>query len=108
MLKWKHLSLDLGKNMQIKRSEEYFFELQVIMEYVAQDSLKRALVLRSEFDEKIENLPFMPLKNRQSVYFNDVSVRDLIHKGYVMPYKIDNENNIITVLGIYKYKNSIK
>ncbi|WP_240332166.1 type II toxin-antitoxin system RelE/ParE family toxin [Sulfurospirillum tamanense] len=98
----------MGKNMQIDRSEEYFFELQAIMEYIAQDSFKRALVLRSEFDEKIENLPFMPLKNRQSVYFSDLSVRDLIHKGYVIPYKIDNKNSIITVLGIYKYKNSIK
>ena len=45
----------------------------------------------------------MPFKYRKSIYFNDNNIRDLIFKGYVVPYKIDTAKNQIIIIGINKY-----
>lgn len=45
----------------------------------------------------------MPFKYRKSIYFNDNNIRDLIFKGYVVPYKIDTVKNQIIIIGINKY-----
>lgn len=49
----------------------------------------------------------MPLKCRKSIYFDDENIRDLIFKGYVIPYKIDIDKKQITIIGINKYKKSM-
>ncbi|EGR7920127.1 type II toxin-antitoxin system RelE/ParE family toxin, partial [Campylobacter jejuni] len=41
-------------------------------------------------------------KFRKSLAFDDENVRDFIFKGYVIPYKIDKEKDLIIILGIYK------
>ena len=45
----------------------------------------------------------MPFKYRKSIYWNDNNIRDLIFKGYVVPYKIDTTKNKIIIIGINKY-----
>ncbi|EKB0626229.1 type II toxin-antitoxin system RelE/ParE family toxin, partial [Campylobacter jejuni] len=49
-----------------------------------------------------KNLSFMPYKNRKSLSFDNENIRDLIFKGYVIPYLIDKSKNEILILGIYK------
>ncbi|MBM0704514.1 type II toxin-antitoxin system RelE/ParE family toxin, partial [Campylobacter jejuni] len=48
------------------------------------------------------NLSFMPYKNRKSLSFDNENIRDLIFKGYIIPYLIDKSKNEIVILGIYK------
>lgn len=93
--------------MRISRSEEYLLSLQKIMEFIAADSLKRALNFQSQLDGKIKNLPYMPYKCKKSIYFNDKNIRDFIFKGYVIPYKIDKPQNTLTIIGITKYKKEL-
>jgi hypothetical protein len=52
---------------------------------------------------KVDNLPYMPLKFRQSNYYNDSNIRDLIFKGHTVPYLIDTEKEIIVILDIFKW-----
>ncbi len=52
----------------------------------------------------MNDLVDVPFKLRQSIYFDDENIRDLIFKGYVAPYKIDKNNNQIIVIGINKYR----
>jgi len=73
------------------------------MEYIAQDSLNQALKFQAELDEVIDDIPNMPLKYRKSIYFDDKNIRDLIFKGYVVPYRIDTATNQILIIGINKY-----
>ena len=40
----------------------------------------------------LEKIYPMPLKCRKSIYFDD-NIRDLIFKGYVIPYKVDKTKN---------------
>ena len=90
--------------MQIIRGTNYLTKLQNIMEFIAKDSLSRALNFQIDLDAKINNLTNMPYKFRKSIYFNDENIRDLIFKGYVIPYKIDKIKDTINIIGIKKYQ----
>ena len=45
---------------------------------------------------------------RKSIYFDDENISDMIHKGYVVVYKIDAAHDSIIILGINKYKQTIE
>jgi len=45
----------------------------------------------------------MPYRFRQSQYYENPNVRDLIFKGYTIPYLIDNDNEKLVVLDIFKW-----
>ena len=89
--------------MQIIRDISYLQKLQSIMEFIAEDSVNQAIKFQVELDEIIDAIPNMPFKYRKSIYFNDNNIRDLIFKGYVVPYKIDTVKNQIIIIGINKY-----
>ena len=86
--------------MVIKYKPKFERELKTIFDFIAKDSLNRAREFRNELVAKIERTAQTPFICRKSINFNDESIRDLIFKGYVIPYLIDNE--VIYVLGIYK------
>ncbi|MFA6740342.1 MAG: type II toxin-antitoxin system RelE/ParE family toxin [Arcobacteraceae bacterium] len=89
--------------MQIIRDINYLQKLQSIMEFIAQDSVNQAIKFQVELDEIINDIPHMPFKYRKSIYFNNNNIRDLIFKGYIIPYKIDTTKNQIIIIGINKY-----
>ncbi|NEW60833.1 type II toxin-antitoxin system RelE/ParE family toxin [Sulfurovum sp. bin170] len=74
------------------------------MDFIARDSLERAKQFQEELDDKVDDLVFFPYKFRQSRYFERDNFRDLIFKGYVVPYEIDKKKQTISVLGITKYR----
>lgn len=98
--------------MQITRDIKYLHKLQNIIEFIAKDSLNRALDFCFELDLKIDGLPLMPYKFKKSIYFDDENIRDLIFKGYVVPYKIDffhnPSNNPKTTIKINQSTDQIK
>ena len=89
--------------MRIYRSKRFEDELDEIFNFIARDSVHQALKFVLEVSEAVGTLDFWPRKCRKSIHFDDPNIRDFIFKGYVMPYKIDDENDEITVLGIYKH-----
>ena len=86
--------------MVIKYKPKFERELKIIFDFIAKDSLNRAREFRNELIAKIERTAQTPFICRKSINFNDESIRDLIFKGYVIPYLIDDE--VIYMLGIYK------
>ncbi|WP_297485553.1 type II toxin-antitoxin system RelE/ParE family toxin [Sulfurimonas sp.] len=91
--------------MQIIREETYISNLEPILEYIAQDSFNKAFDFLSKLDNKITNIVNMPYKYRQSLYYNDTNIRDLIFKGYTIIYIIDLENKTIAIIDIFKWIN---
>jgi len=89
--------------MKIIRSRKYLTSLRDILKFIALDSKQRAINFKDELDLHIKNLTIFPYKFRKSIYFDDENIRDLIFKGYVIPYKIDTDKKEITILGIKKY-----
>jgi len=78
-----------------------------IWDFIALDSSNRANDFKRELKEKIENLVSMPYMFKQSIYFDNENIRDLIYKGYTISYKIDELNNQIIIIGINKYKRNL-
>lgn len=89
--------------MEIIRDRKYLNSLDVILDFIARDSLNKSLNFLSALDKKINTLPNMPFKFRQSFYYSDESVRDLIFKRYTIPYLVDIDNQFIVILDIFKW-----
>ena len=97
-----------GALLKILYHENFTTELITIWNFIALDSTQRAHEFAQSLRKKIEILPESPYMYRKSIYFDDDTLRDLIHKGYIVVYKIDVNNNSIVILGINKYKKTIK
>ncbi len=95
----------LGQILQIVKTNKYINSLEKIMLFISKDSTNRALEFENNLNQKINNIPQYPYKHRKSIYFNNEEIRDLIFKGYVIPYLIEDARMII--LGITKYQNSL-
>ncbi len=89
--------------MKIIRRKEYTTALKSILSFIAKDSTNRALSFKNQLDNKINDLVNFPYKFRQSLYYDDKDIRDLIFKGYTVPYLIDNKNQKIIILDIFKW-----
>lgn len=88
--------------MQILQSENFTSQLNNILDFINTHSEFAKNEFKKDLKESLHNLKFMPYKYRQSISFNDKNIRDFIFKGYVIPYLIDKDNNIILILAIFK------
>lgn len=86
--------------MAIRQTKRFRTELKAVFDFISKDSRVRAKEFKDQLITKIEQMPDQPFKCRQSLKFNDESVRDLIFKSYVIPYAVESE--AIYLLGIYK------
>ncbi len=75
--------------MTIDRVPDCDIELNSILDYIALDSLQRAIEFNNQLEEHINKIVDMPFGYRQSIYFEDEYIRDLIFKGYTITYYID-------------------
>jgi len=87
--------------MQIVKSNRYLEELETMLGFIAEDSLSRALQFADTLNAQVMVLDTMPYKHRASLKSNDTNVRDLVVKGYVIPYRINKNKNRIEILGIF-------
>jgi len=90
--------------LTINRTKLFNIKLETIIFYIAKDSKQNAKKMKNIFQKKINNLSYMPYKFRQSYYYDNENIRDLIINGYTIPYQIDEENNKILVLDIFKWE----
>ncbi|MFA6143671.1 MAG: type II toxin-antitoxin system RelE/ParE family toxin [Sulfurimonas sp.] len=87
--------------MQVHKTSRFFSELEVIIDFIAQDSFPRAEQFKNNLDDKVQDLPHFPYKCRRSQKSNDESIRDLVFQGYVIPYRVNSVKERIEVLGIF-------
>ena len=89
--------------MTIIKDEPFSVALKSILKYIAKDSKTRALDFNNQLFDTISTIPDMPYKYRKSLYHNDENIRDLIFKGYTVPYKVDLAKQKIVLLDIFKW-----
>ena len=87
--------------MRLEKLPRFDQELSDVIDFIAKDSPARALKFYDELIGKIEQIPENPLMYWKRANSNDEDIRELIYKGYVVPFYIDHENNKIVVLGIF-------
>ncbi len=87
--------------MIIEYDDEFSTKFISIWNYITQDSKTRANSFKKDLKKEIENLPPLPYKFRKSRWFDNVEIRDLIFKGYTIPYLV--QENKIVILDIFKW-----
>jgi len=87
----------------IIRKREYLNELKKILSFIALDSTNRARAFKKQLDLRVDNLSYFPYKYRQSLHHQNENVRDLIYKGYTIIYRINQKNESIEVIDIFKW-----
>lgn len=86
--------------MNFEFDDRFIKALNDIESFIALDSFEKAEKFKNDIIDKIRSLDFMPKRCRQSTLADDENIRDLIFKGYVIVFQI--QNDIIKVLYIYK------
>jgi len=85
----------------LEKSDRFKNELEVVVDFIALDSVHRALAFYDEIIAKINQIPSSPYIHRKCSSFNDDNARELIYKGYTVPFEIDIKNNKIIILGVF-------
>ncbi|PAF44377.1 type II toxin-antitoxin system RelE/ParE family toxin [Helicobacter sp. 11S02629-2] len=87
--------------MKIILDKQFKAELKEILLFYSSKSLQVADKFNDELFAKIKSIAHMPYRFRKNQTLNKDNVRDLIYKGYVIPFKIND--NSIKILSIYRY-----
>ena len=86
--------------MTINLTKDFLNDLDSIFDFIAQDSIENAVKFKDDLYDEISKIAFMPYRFRKNQIANKDTIRDLIFKGYVVPFAINEE--YIEILGIYK------
>ena len=87
--------------MILEQSSRFEEEFEIIIDFIALDSVNRALEFYDELIVKIKNIPHSPYSYRKRSNSENSTTRELIFKGYTIPFEIDEKNNKIIILGIF-------
>lgn len=87
--------------MILNKSLRFDKELETIIDFIAKDSPPRALDFFNQLISKINQIPSNPYIHKKRETTNDENIRELIFKGYTVPFFIDKENDKIIILGIF-------
>lgn len=90
--------------MKLRILKTFGDKLKDQVDFIAQDKPGAARIFKSDIIKRIREIPIMPYANRKSIFFDREDIRDLIFKGYIVVYKVDDKNDIVTVFGFSKYK----
>ena len=91
--------------MRLRILKSFGDKLNDQVNYIAQDKPGAARKFKSDIIKRIKEIPKMPYACRKSIFFDREDIRDLMFKGYIVVYKVDKDNEFITVFGFTKYKN---
>lgn len=93
--------------MTVSISNEFLNTLTEQVRYIYKDKPKAALKFRKDLLRNIRKDLKQPFHFKISRYILKENVRDYPFKGYVIIYEVDIQNEIVSVFGFIKYKNSL-
>lgn len=80
-------------------------DLKIIRSYITEkDSKNKADKFILELKTSIVSLSSMPLRCRQSLYHEDKTIRDLIHKGYTIVFKVNEGHSTVHILSLFRQR----
>jgi plasmid stabilization system protein ParE len=93
--------------MIVKLSKSFQQVLLDQVHYIYRDKPKAAFKFRKDLIAKLKKDLKHPYHFKKSRYYDNENIRDYVFKGYTTVYKIDLEQNTVTVFGFIKYKNEL-
>ena len=93
--------------MKIEFTKVFRLDLDDQIRFISKDKPKAAKKFKSDLLNNIRKDLKNPFHFKKSIYFENENIRDYAFKGYVCVCLIDTENEIITLFGFIKYKQSL-
>ncbi|AHM63388.1 hypothetical protein D770_25725 [Flammeovirgaceae bacterium 311] len=90
--------------MKIKITKGFRDKLNAQVEYIAKDKPAAARKFKNDIISRIKGIPAKPYIYRKSIFFDREDIRDLIFKGYVVVYKINEGSQTLEVFGFTKWQ----
>ena len=91
--------------MRIHLTPRFEAEFAAILDFIAEDSLTQAIQFEDAISAQIDQLAddSWARGTRKSFYVNEPNAHDLIYKGYVIPYLVNESKKQVELLGIFKH-----
>ena len=86
--------------MKTLSSELYKEQLKEAIELVKKQSEADVSNFEMYLDTIIINMHTKIKKYKQSIYFDDENIKDIQNQGFIIPFYIDEKNNLYILLGI--------
>ena len=93
--------------MKLKFTRGFRDKLNAQVDYIAKDKPAAARKFKNDLISRIKKIPDMPFRNRKSIFFDREDIRDLIFKGYITVYKVNQELKEVEVFGFTKYEENL-
>ena len=93
--------------MKISFTEDFLFDLNEQVNYIARDKPQTARKFKNDLIKKLKKDICNPFLFKKSRYFDSEYIRDYIFKGYISVYEVDIEKNIVSVFAYIKYRDSL-
>jgi len=93
--------------MKLRILKSFRDKLNKQVEYIAKDKPRAARKFKLDVLKRIKDIPSMPFACRRSIFFDREDIRDLVFKGYIIVYKVDETEDMITVFGFSKYQDRV-
>lgn len=90
--------------MKVQTSENFRKKLYRQILFIARDKPGAARNFKNDLLKELQEIPKQPYSFRKSIFFDDENIRDLIFKGYVITFRINQQENRAEVFGFNKYK----
>lgn len=90
--------------MKLKFTKGFREKLNAQVDYIAKDKPTAARRFKNDLIARIKEIPDMPFKHRKSIFFDREDVRDLVFKGYIAVYRVNQDLKEIEVFGFTKYQ----
>ncbi len=88
--------------MKIVYKESFVIRFEKQLEFIKKDNPTAARNFKKELLKRIKSILLNPYLYRKSIYFNDISIRDLIFNGYTIVFKIAEKR--VEVFGFVKFQ----
>jgi len=86
--------------MNILASKVYETQLKNILDTLIKIDYQQTKNFKMYLDTIILNMPSKLKKYQKSIYFNDDNIKDIQYNGCTIPFLIDEDKNLIILLGI--------
>ncbi|WP_210462246.1 type II toxin-antitoxin system RelE/ParE family toxin [Rufibacter roseolus] len=90
--------------MKLKISRRFSEKLNAQVRHIAQDKPGAARKFKTDIIQQIREIPNMPFRHRKSIFFDQEEIRELVFKGYLVVYRINQKQKEIEVFGFVKYE----
>jgi plasmid stabilization system protein ParE len=94
--------------MKIELTEGFLHKLNEQVAFIAQDKPSAARKFKDDILQLCKKLTDHPYKCRPSIYFQNKQIRDLLFKGYVIVYEVNESSNLISIFAMIKSEENIK